>query len=193
MKNVWMLLALLFPSLASAHPGHSEVGFLSGMLHPLSGVDHVAAMMGIGLVCSLYFGRDKSMKWVSLSVLALSLVFGAGIAVTGFFIPMFESLIALSVVLVGVVLTFGVSGRQLSRWLVYMLASFACFHGYVHLFEMPTNAAVMLYILGFVAASAALYFVGFILGAQFESPESKKKAFLYSGSMYLAMTAMFLV
>ncbi len=85
-----MLLALLFPSLASAHPGHSEVGFLSGMLHPLSGVDHVAAMMGIGLVCSLYFGRDKSMKWVSLSVLALSLVFGAGIAVTGFYIPMFE-------------------------------------------------------------------------------------------------------
>ena len=193
MKNAWILLALLFSSMASAHPGHSEVAFLSGLLHPFSGVDHIAAMIGIGLVCSLYFGRDKAMKWLSLSVLGLSLVFGAGVAAAGFYIPMFESLIALSVVFVGVVLTFGVSGRQLSRWLVYILASFACFHGYVHVFEMPTNLAAILYTIGFVTASATLYFVGFILGSQFETQQSKQKVFLYYGCMYLAMTGMFLV
>ncbi|XHY20475.1 HupE/UreJ family protein [Vibrio sp. TBRI6] len=51
MKNAWFIL--LFPSLVSAHPSHSEIGLVSGILHPFSGIDHMAAMMGVGLVCIL--------------------------------------------------------------------------------------------------------------------------------------------
>ncbi|XHY20476.1 hypothetical protein ViNHUV68_11810 [Vibrio sp. NH-UV-68] len=133
------------------------------------------------------------MKWASLAVLTLSLILGATIAASGVFIATFDSLITLSVISVGLILTFGVSGRLVSQRLVYMLASLACFHGYIHLFEMPMNTSAMQYTIGFVIASALMYLVGFILGTQFENERSKRSAFLYSGSMYLAMTALFLV
>lgn len=193
MKNVWILVLIMFPSLASAHPGHSEFGFISGVVHPFTGIDHVAAMIGIGLVSSLFFGRESAMKWRLLGTLTVSLVMGAVLAAVGVNIPMFESLIALSVVATGVMLSFGTSGRTVNKGLAYLLGSFSLFHGYVHILEVPSLQALEVYTLGFVAASAALYIAGFAIGAKVETLNLKKRAFLYSGSMYLAMTAMFLV
>ncbi|WP_019143385.1 HupE/UreJ family protein [Noviherbaspirillum massiliense] len=148
----------LFPPLLWAHPLHGT-STLEGFLHPLTGADHLLAMLGIGLWASQQQGRAR---WtIPASFVALM---GLG-ALAGFSaqMPSFvESGIVVSLLLLGAFI--GIALRP-SGLLGAMLAGvFAIFHGYAHGAEMPASADAWKFGVGFLLAAALLHATGFLAG-----------------------------
>jgi urease accessory protein len=160
-KALWAALGLLASATpAFAHPGHLAVfGFGDGFAHPLGGLDHVLAMVAVGLLAAQIGGRAL---W-ALPVAFLSMmIVGFAIGFSGSSLPFVEIGIALSAVAFGAVLA-------LRRGLPLALAAglvgvFAIFHGHAHGAEMPAEAAAFGYAAGFIAATALLHGVGLALG-----------------------------
>jgi urease accessory protein len=153
-------LALL-PVAASAHPGlagHTH-GFAYGFAHPFSGIDHVLAMVAVGLFAAHLGGRARWLVPLSfVSVMALAGVAGtAGVA-----LPFTEIGIALSVVVLGLAVAFQVNVPTIVA--MAAVGFFAIFHGYAHGAEMPDTASGLFYGLGFVSATALLHAAGVGLG-----------------------------
>jgi urease accessory protein len=145
---------------ALAHPGHEAAGgFSQGFLHPFSGLDHVLAMVAVGLVAARIGGRARVL--VPFSFLAMMIVGGA-LGTVGIALPFVEVGIALSVMVFGAVLALRtplpVAGAML------LVGAFAVFHGHAHGAEMPDAASGLAYGLGFVAATALLHAAGLGLG-----------------------------
>src|SRR5712691_9534094 len=96
----------LAPTVAFAHPGHEGASLVHGFLHPLGGVDHIVAMVAVGLLAARLGGR--ALWLVPASFVATMAVAGlAGMAGAG--LPYVETGIALSVVVLGAVAAFGVA------------------------------------------------------------------------------------
>ena len=152
---------LLFATAAEAHTGAGAASGLShGFLHPIGGLDHILAMVGVGLLGYVVGGR--ALWLVPASFIGMMAVGGA-LGVSGIGIPFVEAGIALSIVVIGAALAFGSS---LPLALAMALAGgFAVFHGHAHGTEMPLAASGLTYGLGFMAATALLHAVG--LGAGF--------------------------
>ena len=151
----------LLPVVASAHPGaagHMH-GFAHGFSHPLSGIDHVLAMVAVGLFAAHLGGR--ALWRVPLSF--VSVMTFAGVAgVTGVALPSAESGIALSVVVLGLAVAFQLNVPTLVA--ASLAAFFAVFHGYAHGAEMPASTSWLSYGLGFVCATVLLHATGVGLG-----------------------------
>ena len=151
---------VLVPSLAVAHPGHESAGFLPGMLHPLSGMDHVLAMAAVGVFAAQLGGR--ALWQVPLSFVVL-MGFGAILGILGIPVPLIELGIAASVITLGALIAFKASvPLTLASGLV---GFFALFHGYAHGAEMPSTVSAASYGAGFVAATLGLHALGLALGA----------------------------
>ncbi len=147
------------PTIAFAHPGHDGAGLLHGFLHPLGGLDHIIAMVAVGLIAARLGGR--ALWLVPASFVSVMAVAGlAGMAGAG--LPYVETGIALSVVVLGAVAVFGVAMPVAAA--MGLVAFFAVFHGYAHGAEMPETASGLLYGIGFVAATAMLHGIGIGLG-----------------------------
>jgi urease accessory protein len=153
-------LSLIPVSLAMAHPGHSpSAGAIEGFAHPLGGLDHVVAMVAIGLWAAQLGGRARWLVPVTF-VAAMSAA-----ALTSGLIPVWVDVdqgIAASVVAVGILLARA-ERLPLSAGVV-LTALFAVSHGVAHGREMPANASGLLFGLGFVAATLALTSAGLGLG-----------------------------
>ncbi|MFC0058387.1 HupE/UreJ family protein [Vibrio inusitatus] len=187
MKKIGIFALLMCPGLALAHPSHSDVGFASGFVHPLTGMDHLAAMLGVGLICSFFFNKQRNIKLAVLLVLALSLVAGALLAVVGLKLQFFEAMITLSIVCVGMFLLFGGLGRSINQWAVCSLAVLSAFHGYVHIIEGSGAMDFGQYTLGFIMSSLALYCTGLSLGNKLSSVFGKQQLCVLSGSVYIML------
>ena len=154
-----MPLALVIATPALAHPGHETGGLTHGFLHPLGGLDHVLAMVAVGLIAAGIGGR--ALLLVPAAFLAMMAVGGAAGAL-GWDLPYVETGIALSVLVLGLVLALGavppVAGAMA------LVGAFAVFHGFSHGAEMPGAASGVAYGLGFLAATAFLHAAGLGLG-----------------------------
>jgi urease accessory protein len=151
---------LLFPSLASAHPGHGPaIGWEHGLAHPFTGLDHICAMVGVGLWAAQRGGR--ALWAMPLSFLTVMLAGGA-VGMTHVSLPFDEIGIVASVLILGVLLAFAVR----LPWLLALLAlgTFGFFHGFAHGAEMPQNVSGFAYGFGFVVATACLHACGIGLG-----------------------------
>src|SRR5262249_34108358 len=148
---------VLAPVAASAHPGipgHTH-GFEDGFSHPLSGIDHILAMVSVGLFAAHLGGRALWLVPPSfVSVLALAGV--AGMA--GATLPFAEIGIALSVVILGLAIACQFNIPTLAA--TSLVGFFAIFHGYAHGAEMPASMSALSYGLGFVCATALLHASG---------------------------------
>lgn len=149
----------LFAGTASAHTGdHAVTGFVSGLAHPFMGLDHLFAMIAIGLWAAQQGGRAL---WAVPAAFVAAMLAGGGLAGSGITLPHVETGIAASVLVLGLLIA---TQRQ---WAVTagmaLAAGFALFHGYAHGLEMPLAASPMLYALGFVLATVTLHGAG-ILG-----------------------------
>ena len=152
-------LALL-PSLAYAHVGIGETGgFLHGLTHPVSGLDHICAMLAAGLWAVQTGGRSIwAVPLTFVSVMAL----GGMLPLLGIGLPFIEQGIALSVLLLGVLIAASV---RLPLWLGGgMVGLFALWHGHAHGTEMPALASGIEYVLGFMLATALLHIIGIASG-----------------------------
>ncbi len=162
MKNkLTALLALstYIPS-ANAHSLSTEsVGFISGLVHPFIGLDHILAMIAVG-IWSVQIGGNAIWR-LPLSFISLMIV-AAFIAANGFKVPSPEVLIAISVICLGLLLALAI---RLPIKLSMLLAGlFALFHGYAHGLEMPHADSPLVYGSGFVIATTLLHLSGIVLG-----------------------------
>lgn len=153
-------LLLLAPGAALAHPGHGEaVGFAQGFAHPVGGLDHVLAMVAVGVIAGI---RGGPARLVLPGAFLAMMAAGAGLGAAGFGLSFAEAGIALSIVAFGLAILFGL--RLPLPGLVALVGAFAVFHGYAHGTEMPETASGLLYGLGFLAGTALLHAAGLGLG-----------------------------
>jgi len=146
-------------SAALAHPGHNVSGLAAGLMHPFSGLDHLLAMVAVGLWAAQGSGRKV---WLLPVTFMTMLVAGAGLAMQWQALPMVEAGIATSVLALGLLVTLSM---QLPAVLaVAVTALFGLLHGYAHGLELPESAAPVSYALGFLAATAVLHASGVAVG-----------------------------
>ena len=154
-------LAPSLPALALAHPGgfaeHAHAGFTSGLLHPLTGVDHLAAMLAVGVWSAL------ALRPVWLAPLAFIALLAAG-ALAGFAglaVPAVEPMIAASLLVIGLLIA---TRARLPLGLAVALAGgFAAFHGAAHGLELGGDGAGSA-LAGMLVSTAALHLAGIGLG-----------------------------
>jgi urease accessory protein len=152
--------ATLLPSAAWAHVGvGSASGFVHGFAHPITGIDHVLAMVAVGTFAASLGGRALwAVPLTFVSVMAL----GGALGVAGIEVPFVEAGIAISVIVLGAAVALQ------WKWPVAaamaLVGIFAVFHGHAHGAEMPVDAAGLEYGLGFMLATALLHVAGIGLG-----------------------------
>ena len=152
---------LAIPGLAHAHPGHENVsGLVSGLGHPLFGLDHLLAMLAVGFWGAQLGGKAR---WLLPVLFVGVMLAGGSLAMLGLSVPAVEPGIIASVVVLGL---FLLGARQVPLAVSAALVSvFALFHGVAHGAEMPLEASAMTYALGFAVATAGLHLLGLLAGA----------------------------
>ena len=157
-------LALLVLALAMA-PARAHVqageaaGFFSGFRHPVSGLDHVLAMVSVGL-----WGAQLGAPalWLLPVVFPMVMAFGGFLGLAGVPLPGVEIAIALSAVLLG--LAVAREARPRLAVAAALVGFFAIFHGHAHGTELPAGQSGLLYSIGFVAATGLLHLTGIAIG-----------------------------
>jgi urease accessory protein len=151
---------LLIPLAAMAHvEGAAADGFLSGLRHPVSGLDHVLAMVAVG-VWGAQLGRPAI--WLLPVVFPLLMALGGFAGLMDWSLPAIEVGIALSAVVLGALILGQV--RLPLAIAVLIVAFFAVFHGHAHGTAMGSDVNAMLYSIGFVIVTGLLHAAGIALG-----------------------------
>ncbi len=163
MKRAIIILAavsVLTPVAALAHTGAGDThGVVHGFMHPVTGLDHVLAMVAVGILAALLGGRAIWLVPASFVALAAA---GGLLGVQGVPVPFVEFGISASVVLLG--LAIALQARLPLGWTVGLVGLFGLYHGYAHGAEMPADASGFAYGAGFLAATAMLHIAGIGLG-----------------------------
>lgn len=155
----FLALLAIAASPALAHTGEYEGGLASGFFHPITGWDHVVAMVAVGLWGGI-LGRPAI--WALPITFPVVMSVGAALGVAGIPIPFIEVGIALSGVVLGLLIVFMI--RLPLPVAVIIVAIFAIFHGWAHGAELPDAANPFAYALGFVVATGLLHLFGILLG-----------------------------
>jgi urease accessory protein len=165
MNNMY-LSALLVIGLVLSNAVHAHIGvdahgsFASGLVHPFSGLDHMLAMMAVGLWAVQMGGRAL---FVVPGAFVLAVALGAALGLSGSALPLVEGGIALSVLVLGALVAFAIRGPwQLAAGLA---AVFAVFHGYAHAASLPEFSNPTSYLAGVLMATASLHAFGVAAGA----------------------------
>jgi urease accessory protein len=154
------VVALCFSQSAEAHVEKGEaIGFLTGLRHPISGLDHVLAMISVGL-----WGAQLGAPavWVLPVAFPMVMALGGMMGLMGIPLPGTEYGIAASMILLGAVVLLELKPPL---WVAgSLVAFFAIFHGHAHGTELPPGQNGLLYSMGFVCATGLLHGVGISIG-----------------------------
>lgn len=160
-RQIAVMVGLLTPALALAHIGQGNIsgGFVSGFTHPILGLDHVVAMVAVGLWGAQL--RSPAI-WVLPVTFPLVMAFGGLLGGLDMPIPGIEIGIAASAIALGLMVTFA---ARPPLWIAGLLVGlFAIFHGYAHGAELPESANPLAFAMGFVIATGALHVIGILIG-----------------------------
>jgi urease accessory protein len=167
-----LCLAVLLPTVASAHPGHGAgASFSAGVLHPLAGLDHLFATLAVGMLAA----RMRGKAGIAVAVAFLGLL-AAGIAsgFAGVELPFSEVAIGMSVIVTALLVIR--PPRRLPTATALIGAVFAFYHGAVHGLEAANGTAPLQYAAGLLTSSALLVGVGAVIAAAFQSRLAPAKA-----------------
>ena len=156
--------AIALVSTASTALAHSESGiaidFAGGFAHPITGFDHLVAMVAVGL-WGAFLGMPAI--WILPVVFPLVMAFGGALGVLGMPLPGVETGIALSAIALGAMVALA---AKPPIWVAAVLVgAFAIFHGHAHGTELPVGADAVAYSMGFVVATGMLHLSGIAFGA----------------------------
>jgi len=176
------LALVLSPVAAFAHEETGQAaGLLAGLSHPLSGLDHVLAMIAVGLWGAVL---GPPAIWVLPVAFPIVMAFGGLMGLLGFPLPGVEIGIAVSAVVLGALVLAEV---RPPLWLAALIvAFFAIFHGHAHGRELPQGTSALLYSLGFVVATGLLHAVGIGLGVAHRWTAGRRLVQLAGGGVALA-------
>ncbi len=177
----------LLPTTVFAHVGSGDAGgFLTGMQHPISGFDHVLAMVAVGL-----WGAQLGAPalWLLPVAFPMMMAFGGMFGLLGLPLPGVEVGIAVSAIVLGILVCREI---QPALWIsLAIVAFFAIFHGHAHGTELPPGQSGILYSMGFVMATGCLLGVGVALGLVNSLPAGKL-ALRLAGTFIAVMGVVFL-
>ena len=159
--RILLCFILFAPATAFAHvQGAEALGFFSGLAHPVSGLDHVLAMVAVGL-----WGAQLGAPaiWVLPVAFPLVMAMGGMLGLMGVPVPGIEYGIAASAILLGAAVTLEVRASLFATAL--LVGVFAIFHGHAHGTELPPGQSALLYSMGFVIATGCLHALGIGIGA----------------------------
>jgi urease accessory protein len=154
-------VAVCWAQTAFAHvQERAAAGFLTGFVHPISGLDHVLAMVAVGL-----WGAQLGAPaiWVLPVAFPLVMAMGGMLGLIGVPVPGIEYGIAASAILLGAAVLFEVRASLVVTAL--LVGVFAIFHGHAHGTEVPPGQSALLYSMGFVIATGCLHALGIGIGA----------------------------
>jgi urease accessory protein len=177
----------LLPRIAFAHTEKgAAAGFVAGFHHPLSGWDHILAMVAVGL-----WGAQLGAPaiWVLPVTFPMMMAFGGFLGLVGIPLPGVEFGIALSAIVLGLAVTFEWKPRIAAAMAI--VAVFAIFHGYAHGSELAPGASALAYSLGFVVGTGCLHGVGIAIGLLHERPWGRRLV-RFAGSGVAAAGVFFL-
>jgi urease accessory protein len=175
--RILAILLTLVPTAAFAHIGAGYAhGFADGLVHPLGGLDHILAMVTVGVLAWQLGGRAI---WLLPASFLVLMVVGGALALAGGSLPWVEVGIAASVIVFGIMITLGTKAPlALAMGIVGL---FAVFHGHSHGTEMPITASAAAYGAGFVLATALLHAAGIALGYLIGRMSHKQLAYRLAG------------
>ncbi len=156
------VVAGALPLAASAHLGvdgaaHDHAGFLQGFVHPFTGLDHMAAMVAVGLWSALIARGTRDLLWAPLGFAAMLLA-GAIAGLAGLQIPAVEPMIAASLLVIGLLVVTRL--RLPGPLAAAVVGVFAVFHGAAHGYELASDSGAAAAIAGMVLATALLHAAG---------------------------------
>lgn len=158
--TITTLVLLAMSPAAFAHPGHlTGSGFTTGLLHPFTGLDHLLAMLAVGLWAAQRGGRYLFVIPASFVVM---MALGAVIGAAGLPLPLVEPGIFGSLLVFGILIAF--DARLPLAAGMTVIGSFALFHGYAHAVEMPSHASLAVFGSGMLFGSVALHLLGIGIG-----------------------------
>lgn len=146
------------PSVAQAHFGGGAVhDLLHGIEHPLVGLDHILAMLAVGIFAAQRGGRAT---WLIPTSFVLVMTIGCAMGVAGLALPYVEHGIVLSLVVLGVLIAAAARLPLVAS--MALVGVFALLHGHAHGTELPATAVAVSYTLGFILATAGLHAAGIV-------------------------------
>lgn len=177
---------LLVPS-AHAHVQQGQaVSFMTGLEHPWSGLDHVLAMIAVG-IWGAQLGNPAI--WILPITFPLVMSMGAMMGLLGIPLPGIEIGIAASAIVLGIMVLGEIRPKLVVA--AILVGCFAIFHGHAHGTELPTGQSGLLYSMGFVMATGCLHGIGIAIGLIHRWPLGKI-ALRGSGGLIAAMGVFFL-
>ncbi len=158
--SLGLMFSVMLVTAAEAHTGiGSTHGFLHGFSHPLRGIDHILAMVAVGMFAAHLGGRAL---WLVPCCFVAMMAVGGTLGISGVGLPFVELGIASSVIVLGALVALQTSMPTVIA--MGIVGFFALFHGHAHGAEMPTDASGLTYAAGFMVATALLHVVGIALG-----------------------------
>jgi urease accessory protein len=190
-RNIMVAIAAicLLPQAAMAHTVMgSTSGFIHGLSHPFTGLDHMLAMIAVGLWAAQMGGRKL---WLVPAAFVSAMVLGGAIGFAGVSLPYVEVGIVASVIVLGVFISGAFKLTMAISTVV--VGAFAVFHGYAHGAEMSHGLGPVAYSIGFVLATAALHMIGMLAGMGIQHRNVDKAVRLAGAAIalsgvYLAMS-----
>lgn len=155
---LWLVAAM--PALAhGGGAGEAAGGFAAGFLHPVLGIDHVVAMVAVGL-WGAFLGQPAI--WLLPVVFPLVMAFGGLLGLLGVPLPGVEVGIAMSAIALGGMVAF--AARPPLAVAAVLVGAFAIFHGHAHGTELPVAANPLAFSLGFVISTGLMHLAGIAFG-----------------------------
>lgn len=182
-----LIILVIAPQFLFAHPNGTEAsGVTTGFAHPFTGLDHLLAMLGVGIWAGQLKGKSV---WLLPLSFTIALVIGGVLGSSGFGLPYVEEVIILSVIIFGLVIAFA---YKAPLWVGIALSiAFALSHGHAHGTEMPASLSGYSYFIGMVVGSVLLQVIGISL-AIFFNRENRKPAYRFIG-ISMMLTGVFLI
>ena len=158
---IFLTSLLIYPLPVLAHNIMGRVGFYDGLPHPVLGLDHLLAMVSVGIISAQIGGRAIwTVPSIFVILMTIGGLFGFSLIVEEFYFV--EIGIVFSVILLG----FGISiqNKIPTKLILIFVATFGLFHGIAHGLEVPAAANPVLFILGFIIGTTTLHLLGVVIG-----------------------------
>ncbi len=183
-KNLFVSFTLLFPASSFAHTIEGN-GFLAGLYHPVFGIDHLLAMLSVGILSTQIGGR--AIWFVPASFVIIMLL--AGIAGMEALIDLssiqVETGITFSVILLGFVIALE---KNMPTFVAMVfVAFFAIFHGYAHGVEVPAKVSPYFFAAGFVISTILIHLAGVLIGLFAGRWKSSATILRFAGAVMMGM------
>lgn len=176
---LFLPVALLF---LTASPADAHIiggsGFSSGISHPFLGLDHLLAMIAVGIIGIQIGGKAK---WLVPLSFVIFMTYGVILAISGIQIPSIGTGIALSLLVFGV--TIAMSKKYPLIFAVACTGLFALFHGHTHGTEMTSVTSPILFISGMIISTTLLHLTGLFIGNYAKKTAITSKLLRYSGAL----------